>query len=226
MSKITLLAAVVLGAACLATGSAVAQATGSPAALDDDLGSMNLFISPCGEPFTAPKTEAYPIVKWFKKADANSDGKLDIDEFRADATAFFAVLDQNHDGVISSQEINYYEQTMVPVILHSASRETGIVRVMLQRGVDPIVPGGAQPGEDNVYTQKLNGNQGAVPFSLLREPEPVRSADRNFDYHVTLAEFQAHSDRHFNTLDVNHQGYLTLAELPKTQAEIAAKAHR
>ena len=72
----------------------------------------------------------------------------------------------------------------------------------------------------------LDTKQGASYFSLFREPEPVRSADRNFDYRVTLTEFLAHSDRHFKALDTAGQGYLTLAMLPKTDAERAAKAHR
>ena len=56
--------------------------------------------------------------------------------------------------------------------------------------------------------------------------EPVRSADRNFDYRISLQEFLAHSDRHFHALDIDNQGYLTLAGLPRTAAEKAAKAHR
>ncbi len=63
-------------------------------------------------------------------------------------------------------------------------------------------------------------------YSLFREPEPVRSADRNFDYRITLKEFQDHSDRHFKALDVDNKGFLTLADLPKTDAEKQAKAHR
>ena len=54
----------------------------------------------------------------------------------------------------------------------------------------------------------------------------MRSADRNFDYKVTLKEFLDHSDRHFHALDRDNKGYLTLADLPKTGAERYAKAHR
>jgi hypothetical protein len=72
---------------------------------------------------------------------------------------------------------------------------------------------------------EVNADHGAVYFSLFREPEPVRSADRDFDQKVSLKEFLAHSDRHFHALDQGNQGYLTLAGLPKTEAERAAKAH-
>jgi hypothetical protein len=208
-----------LAAAALASPSLAAQNT-----LADE---VNLFISPCGEPFVADKKDAYPVVKWFKRADANSDGKLDIEEMRADASRFFAFLDRNHDGVIDGAEVTFYETQIAPEILsQTGALQTGIIKVDLQRGVDSVNPGGAAPGDENVYRPRLNSSQGAVFYSLFREPEPVRSADRNFDYRITLKEFQDHSDRHFKALDVDSKGFLILADLPKTDAEKQAKAHR
>ena len=37
-------------------------------------------------------------------------------EFRADAAAFFRVLDQNHDGVIDASEIAAYEHAVPEII--------------------------------------------------------------------------------------------------------------
>jgi hypothetical protein len=214
----TLLAAAVF---CALAAAASAQDLRVP-------GKTNLFISPCGEPFAADQKDAYPIVKWFNGADANHDGKLDIDEMRADAARFFKVLDRNGDGTIESQEVTLYEYRIVPEILGGpgAALETGIVRVSLQTPdqISPISP--VEPGEDAIVKEHLDTNQGAVPFSLFREPEPVRSADRNFDYKISLQEFLAHSDRHFHALDTANRGYLALADLPKTDAERAARARR
>ena len=207
----------------LAAAALAASAPETVAAQDLRLpGTINLFISPCGEPFEAPKGDAYPIVNWFNGADANHDGKLDIDEMRSDAARFFKALDRNGDGVIDSQEVTWYETKLVPEILAppSGALETGIVRVVMQ---DPgsLIDRSTQRDDDPLETR-----QGASFYSLFREPEPVRSADRNFDYRISLQEFLAHSDRHFKALDVNSQGYLVLAQLPRTEAEKQAKAHR
>ena len=187
----------------------------SPAAAAE----INLFISPAGQPFTAPTNEPYPIVMWFKGADKNGDGKLDKAEHRADAEAFFAILDRNKDGYVAGQEVTIYEHYMVPEILSEASG--GLIRVVLQDTGD-------NAGDDSGVAprQRLNTTQGAVQFSLTREPEPVRAADRNFDYRVSLQEFRDHADRHFDALDLNGDGFLTLDELPKTMAERAAHARR
>jgi hypothetical protein len=58
--------------------------------------------------------------------------------------------------------------------------------------------------------------QGAAPYTLNRQSEPVSSADANFDGKVTLDEFLAASDRHFGELDASGAGFLTLEGLPKT----------
>jgi hypothetical protein len=190
----------------------------------------NLFISPSGEPFVAPSSAPYPIVAWFAKADANHDGKLDPAEFRADSERFFAVLDRNKDGVLDGGEINIYEHYYVPEILSRGRADAGglLVRVALQRpgDVSPIDPGGGGNPAEPIQRQSLDTNQGAVQFSLFAAPEPVLSADRNLDGKVSLKEFLAQADRRFAMLDEKQRGFLTLAELPKTDAEDAAHARR
>ena len=99
-------------AASLQTG-AWRQATGSAA----DEGPPNVFFSPHGRPYRAPAGAPYPIVDWFRAADRNGDGKLDRDEFVADAAAFFSVLDLKGDGVLDAEEISFYEHRIAPEVL-------------------------------------------------------------------------------------------------------------
>ena len=179
----------------------------------------SLFISPSGQPFHAGPGEPYPVAKWFALANKAGDGKLTRAEFRADATAFFKVLDENHDGVIDGFEVNDYEQNVAPEIIgaySSASGEPGRRRRPGGSGLGPA-PGGKPAGASAGASAVL---QGAAVYSLLNEPEPVTATDLNLDGHITLAEFLAAADKRFDKLDLKGLGYLTLADLPKTPAQL------
>jgi hypothetical protein len=176
--------------------------------------AATLFISPAGQPFHAAPGEPYPVAKWFAQANTAHDGKLTRAEFRADAEAFFHVLDENHDGVIDGFEVNDYEQTVVPEIMgaYSGGPTTG---GRGRRGA-PAAPNGRQSGPNAGANAVL---QGAAVYGLLNEPEPVTATDTKLDGRITLAEFLAAADRRFDKLDTKQLGYLTLDTLPKTPAE-------
>jgi EF hand len=106
--------------ATLVSGSLAAAGVvyGLPAlARGDDDSPPNVFFSPHGRPYRAPRGAPYPVVDWFKDADRNGDGKLDRDEFVADAAAFFAFLDLTGAGVLDTSEISFYEQRIAPEVL-------------------------------------------------------------------------------------------------------------
>jgi hypothetical protein len=195
------------GLAAFALAAVLAGASARAADSSDLEGPQNLFISPSGEPFTASVDDPYPIVKWFKRMDKKGDGMVDRDEFRADALTFFDTLDRNHDGILGQAEIQVYEHTIVPEILY-------------QNGTP------APAAQDDDTPQKLTPDQGAAFYGLFQEPEPVMSADRNFDFLVSRQEFLDQADRHFRALDVKGKGYLTLSDLPQTPAEKATHARR
>jgi hypothetical protein len=191
---------------------------------DDRRGrTPNLFISPSGQPFRAEATAPYPIAAWFAAANTAHDGRLTRSEFRADAAAFFKLLDTNHDGVIDGFELQHYERDIAPEI------NPQIEGLRFGEGMDLTLgddKGGAR-GADIGRSPKDGGReeagdqrpQGAGLYGLLNEPEPVAAADVRFDSRITLDEFLAASDRRFAALDKKGLGYLTLDALPKTPVQ-------
>jgi hypothetical protein len=181
-----------------------------------------LFISPCGEPFRVEAPAAYPVAVWFAKVDKNGDGALDKPELRADADAFFKVLDLDHDGVVAGVEVSNYEINIVPEILgmYRAEAPASIIRVQSDENIpmtrDPM--GGRIQDRGPVRDPGL-GMEGASAFTFLQEPQPVSASDGNFDRRITAAEFAGASDRRFRLLDRDQDGKLTLAELPRTAAQ-------
>jgi hypothetical protein len=191
----------------------------------------NVFISPAGKPYRARPDQPYPVAQWFAEADADHDGKLTKDEMRADADAFFRTLDTNHDGVIDGFEVQTYEQNIAPEILpriENLREGEGFdpnLDLADQRNTERQTPAGQRRGGFQLRQPREakgeTGTQGAAVYSLINQPEPVAAADADFDGKITLAEFEAAADRHFEILDTKQQGYLTLAGLPKTPIQEA-----
>jgi len=197
-------------------------------AADDPDAPQNVFFSPCGQPFRAKADQPYPIVQWFKQADQNHDGRLDRAEFLADAEGFFNALDRNRDGVLDGTEVAYYERRIAPEIigyrvLLSADGTRGGARLWLAQDVGPA------PSSDEDNPPKVvadESKQGAAPFGLFFAPEPVAAADLDFSGTITKPNFLKLADLHFTQLDTAGQGFLTLAGLPKTEAQKAVEAYQ
>ncbi len=215
------LSLLLLGATTIVPWRALARAAPSPD--DDDTGLPNTFISPCGKPFRAAVGAPYPVVDWFRQADGNGDGKLDRAEFVADAAAFFKVLDLNGDGVLNHYEVAVYERRIAPEILGAGlalgAPGRGGAHLWLAQIDQPgsIDPGGDQPQAAPHAPGDLDeSGQGAAPYSLFPEPEPIMAADMDLNGFIRKANFLKLADMHFTTLDPDGIGYLTLARLPKT----------
>jgi Ca2+-binding EF-hand superfamily protein len=216
------------------------------AADDDDPSALTqLFISPCGEPFRAKASDPYPVVAWFKRADADHDGQLDRGEFVADAMQFFQKLDANGDGVIDSRELYYYEHITAPEIMigqpPSSARTPRFLRVAeLERvqlgggsgggiggvGGPPVVEGGQDPSTTHSDSSDPNRLIGAAPYNLLGEPEPVAASDLSFSGKISQADFKTRASQRFDVLDSDQRGYLTLDSLPKTLVQTLNKPRR
>jgi hypothetical protein len=180
---------------------------------------QQLFISPAGEPFRASAEAPYPVAAWFAGADANHDGGLSRDEFVDDAARFFAVLDVDHDGVIDGFEVATYEKKIAPEILLGSTFEGG--------GGRGGPPGGGRGGPGGGRGKPGGGGRGAMggmmegaaPYSLLAEPQPVMGADADFNRRISKDEALKAAKARFALLDVDKDGVLRLDTLPKTPSQ-------
>ena len=170
-----------------------------------------LFISPAGEPFRAPAGAPYPVAAWLSGADADHDGAVSRDEFVADAARFFAILDTDKDGVIDGFEVSAYERNIAPEILLGADMVSGGGR----RGPPDGGPGGDGPPRRR---GGLIGGalQGATPYALLAEPQPVMGADADFNRRISRDEALKAARSRFSLLDTDKDGFLRVEELPRT----------
>ena len=190
------------------------------------------FISPVGEPFRAHSPTDDTLADWFRQADRNHDGKLSADELDADAERFFRLIDTNHDGEIDPDELVNYEYEIAPDIqLMSETRPLPGERSAKHFNADDSAQGlGHHQIRGRDESREPSGLQGAARYGLINIPEPVASADTDFNRGVSLAEFRAAARRRFQILDDRHSGMLSLEqlELLRSQklADLRAKPHR
>ena len=199
-----------------------------------------VFVSPFGEPFKAGPDEPYPVAAWFSGADSDGDDALSPAEFTADGDRWFVRLDRDGDHLLSHTEISQYEQDMT-VALQAGRRPGGADQRGTGRSGSPPENrslgladdggqegpqrgggsgGGRQGGQRGQGGQSGQGGASAPSTlalaGLLNVPEPVKSADINFDQKVTVDEWHATADRWFRLLDTNQDGRLLRSELPQT----------
>jgi hypothetical protein len=187
-----------------------------------------IFISPFGEPFRGEPGVPYPVAAWFAGADADADGALTLEEFTADGLRFFGTLDRDGDGQIRPMEVGLYEARLDAAFagVNGPMGGGGAPR----RGGRPSAPmslAEPQQGGNSGLDQGLGADRRRAERSsastsriaqagLLSVPQPIKSADTNFDQSITRQEQTAIAQRWFGLLDRDRDGRLTLAELPQT----------
>jgi len=173
--------------------------------------SGRLFMSPMGEPFRPAARDDNTLADWFNQADRNHDGRVTLEEMQQDAERFFAKLDEGHDGEIDPDDIARYENVVAPEIQSGAS--FGLMAQMEDAGAAKGDAGRRLRGGGKFFRGADDQHQGAGQFGLLDLPEPVVSADTNFNRGVSLPEFRQAAAQRFIALDIDHRGYLTIAGL-------------
>ncbi len=207
-----------------------------------------LFISPMGEPFRASDRGGDALAEWFAQADQNHDGYLRLEEMEQDADRFFALLDVNHDGEIDPDEITRYEDVIAPEIRSGPYIDMAGIGGGGSRGESDSDGGGRSDGGGHGpegghrggggdhhggggggswrAARENQSHQGAARFGLLDLPEPVISADSDFNRGVSRAEFRQAAAQRFLALDLDHRGQLTLAGLEAIRPAPAPQPNR
>ena len=189
-----------IAALLLLTSAAQAATPPAPAAPAVSTRHWNrMFISPMGEPFRPASRNDDALADWFQQADKNHDGRLTLEEMQQDAERFFAQLDVAHDGEIDPDDITRYENVVAPEVTSGSSYG------MMDGGDGRRRAGFIRGGDDQ--------HQGAGRFGLLDLPEPVVSADSNFNRGISLTEFRQAAAQRVMALDLDHHGSLTLPSL-------------
>jgi hypothetical protein len=210
--------ALLLAGAAAVHAQPAARPAGPPPCVDK---GDQLFLSPMGEPFRAGKGEPAPAATWFAGADADHDGRLTQAEMVADADRFFTLLDLDKDGEIAPDEVTNYESRVAPEIrLYQSGRWVG---------AGPLGRG-RQSGEERREAKRKNpkggdvydGEMGAGRFAWLNIPEPVASADQDYNRGISRAEFRTAALSRFRLLDTTQAKVLTLAAMPPLPPRVGA----
>jgi hypothetical protein len=224
MLRTSLALALLISAAPLAALTVMAQ--------DDPNAFTQEFISPMGEPFRGKAADPYPVEVWFKGVDVGAKGYITKQDFEADAQRFFKALDTDGDGYLNDQEVDAYEDHVAPEIKaamgadpNAVHYEPSAIDMGQMNGESPAIykdsasriddDKAANAGKE-ARAAALEARRGAGVFGFFNEPEPVRAADTNIDFRVSMKEWIEAADRRYAQLDLRHDGKVTRDELPLT----------
>jgi Ca2+-binding EF-hand superfamily protein len=186
------------------------------------------FMSPMGEPFFGRTPGEDGLTAWFRQTDLNHDGVITVDEMKADAQQFFDMLDSDHDGEIGPDEITHYEDVIAPQVGNPSFHGA---QPIAAAATDQSASGGRRGGKrhhEGGFRGGFGGDDEASAgrYGLLQIPEPVMSADADFNRGVSAAEFSNAAAQRFQQLDVSRTGRLTLPELQNIRGAAAAASRR
>lgn len=185
-----------------------------------------LFVSPFGELFFSEPGAPWPVADWFSGADADSDGRVTLEEFTADGVRVFRSLDVRRDDRLTPDEVATYEEDL------AAARERlpgmqggprGPARRMEGFGGGMALGLGEPPQQGQRRSApRQRAPTGPLAYGpiaaagFFNYPQPVKAADLDTNQTVTAQEWAQSTERWFATLDADHDGVLTLATLPRT----------
>ena len=133
--------------------------------------------------------------------DANNDGSISRDEFRAQHDKMFAKMDKNGDGKLSEDEFRR----------HHGPGENIVVRVDGPHG-----PGGHGPGHGSGMEWSERRGPGGPNEDVRivrRGPGEPDEMDKNKDGKISFDEMSSPLREHFQEADKNKDGFLDKDEM-------------
>ena len=135
-----------------------------------------------GGPLGRPTCED-ALTGWLNRIDSNHDGRISLEEFLADGRQQFAIMDIDHDGLITPSELDRYRATYKTA---DDERSTGNT----DRRRDPA---------RNSITDSS-------------QPYPVMASDVRLRNQVSLQDYLVHAEKVFTTMDRKRDGFITRDE--------------
>jgi Ca2+-binding EF-hand superfamily protein len=135
-----------------------------------------------GGPLGRPTCEE-ALTAWFNRIDSNRDGRIGLEEFLADGRKQFAIMDIDHDGLITPSELDRY-------------------RAAYKTADDERSTGNTDRRRDPARNSITDSSQ----------PDPVMASDVRLRNQVSLQDYLAHADKVFATMDRKRDGFITRDE--------------
>lgn len=147
-----------------------------------------------------------------KTADTNKDGKITKEEFTARQDALFTEIDADKDGSITPKEMRDYRRTKMEAWREANPRPE---RAKAE-GADAKKPGMDQADnqgkrhEGRKHEARMDGGKGRHGKMLGM----FAMADTDGNGQISKAEFTAAGEKMFDRLDKNHDGVISIDDMP------------
>ncbi len=199
-------------------------------------------ISPAFAETTAPAADQHTTAKsgdFFKKMDADGNGTVSLDEFKAGLSAqkdsaavedYFNKLDTDTDGKLTLDE---YTKHVKPATTPPHHEETPA------QATHPQAPTGNEAPRTHATEPQKNTGPDQHPPATNTQPSGAevyfKKMDTNNDGAISPLEFKASSmgqnnprmaEEYFKKLDTDHDGKVTLSEFTAHRSQASSSYHK
>ena len=147
-------------------------------------------------------------VRMLKQFDTNGDMKISKDELKAGVDKIFDQIDTNKDGEITPAEVKAYRQERIKEWRAERAKAKG----------DDTKNDQAQAGDNKGGKGQHRGHNPHARFvreaALVRGMLMFHRIDTDGNGQISKAEAEAAADKFFDRMDRNHDGVISLDDMP------------